>query len=383
MLVGIDASRIRSGGAIAHIRGILSGLDFKSVGISAVHIWSNKELLQHIPNHPLILKHSPPELGRSLTIQILWQAITLPSELKKFGCNVLFSPSASTFCTFCPTIVLSQDMLSYEPGIMKKFGFGWRRMRLLVILFLQNLSFRRSLGVIFLTKYAAKVIQESAGKIINTKIISHGIDQQFIDAGLAFKNKPLTKIPQRLTYVSNATPYKNQLQVIDAVLKLREKSYDLTLDLVGGGYGSYQKILISKIKEVDPHGKWLRQHEFVDRARLISFLSKTDIFIFASGCENLPVTLLEAMAFSLPIACSDKGPMPEVLQDGGEYFNPEKVNSILNALEKLLKSKELRQKYSSKAFSLSRKYTWQNCSKSTFKIITKWTKEYHSSNRYL
>lgn len=383
MIIGIDASRIRSGGAVAHIRGILSECDFNSAGNNTVHIWSRKELLQHIPNYSWLIKHSPQELERGVIMQIIWQIFTLPSELSRLACNVLFSPSASTFCAFSPTIVLSQDMLSYEPGIMKIFGFGSRRLRLLIILFLQNLSFRRSIGVIFLTKYAAKVIQESAGKITNTKIISHGIDQQFIDAGLALKNKSFTHSPKNLTYVSNATPYKNQLQVIDAVLKLREKGYDLTLDLVGGGYGRYQKILISKINEVDPGGKWLKQHEFVDRARLIKFLSKTDIFIFASSCENLPVTLLEAMAFSLPIACSEKGPMPEVLQDGGEYFNPEKVNSILNALEKLIKSKELRQKYSSKAFSLSRQYTWENCSKSTFKIITKWTKEYHSSNLYL
>jgi glycosyltransferase involved in cell wall biosynthesis len=383
MIVGIDASRIRSGGAIAHIRGILSVFDFNSSEASLVHIWSYNELLLQIPNHSWLVKHNPSSLEGSLIKQLWWQAFTLPSELRKFGCNVLFSPSGSTFCSFSPLVVLSQDMLSYEPRIMEKFGFGRRRLRLFAILFLQNLSFRRSVGVVFLTRYAARVIQESAGRIINKKIICHGVDQQFIDAGLALKNKPLTKIPKTLTYVSNATPYKNQLQVIDAVLKLREKGYELTLDLVGGGYGSYQKTLIAKIEEVDPDGQWLIQHEFVDRDKLINFLSRTDIFIFASGCENLPVTLLEAMSFSLPIACSDKGPMPEVLQDGGEYFDPESVQSTRKALERLLKSEELRQKYSARAYNLSKKYTWQNCSKSTFNIITKWGKEYHSSHRYL
>ena len=383
MIIGIDASRIRSGGAIAHIRGILSAFADNPSGTNLVHIWSYRELVKQIPDHHWLVKHCPPALERTLIMQIYWQSFILPSELRKFGCNVLFSPSASTFCSFKPNLVLSQDMLSYEPGIMKKFGFGKKRMRLLAILFLQNLSFRRSVGVIFLTRYAAKVIQDSAGKIVNKKIISHGVDQQFIDAGLALKNKPLSKIPKTLTYVSNATPYKNQLQVIDAVLELREKGYEITLDLVGGGYGSYQETLIAKIKEVDPDGKWLIQHEFVDRGKLINFLSKTDIFIFASSCENLPVTLLEAMAFSLPIACSNRGPMPEVLEDGGEYFNPESVDSILKALEKLLKSKELREKYSTKAYNLSKKYTWQNCSKNTFNTIAKWAQEYHSSNRYL
>ena len=65
------------------------------------------------------------------------------------------------------------------------------------------------------------------------------------------------------------------------------------------------------------------------------YLSKSNIFIFASSCENMPITLIEGMASGLPIACSDRGPMPEVLQDGGVYFNPEDCKSIVFAIEKL------------------------------------------------
>ena len=35
----------------------------------------------------------------------------------------------------------------------------------------------------------------------------------------------------------------------------------------------------------------------------------------------MPNTLVEAMASGLPIACSDRGPMPEVLGDGGVLFD--------------------------------------------------------------
>ena len=42
------------------------------------------------------------------------------------------------------------------------------------------------------------------------------------------------------------------------------------------------------------------------------------------------------MASGLPIACSNVGSMPEILQDGGVYFNPIDVESIEKALEKLI-----------------------------------------------
>ena len=51
-------------------------------------------------------------------------------------------------------------------------------------------------------------------------------------------------------------------------------------------------------------------------------LSKANLFIFASSCENMPNTLLEGMASGLPIACSDRGPMPETLQDRGILSMP-------------------------------------------------------------
>ena len=58
------------------------------------------------------------------------------------------------------------------------------------------------------------------------------------------------------------------------------------------------------------------------------YLSKSNIFIFASSCENMPITLIEGMASGLPIACSDRGPMPEVLQDGGCILT-QKIVSLL------------------------------------------------------
>ena len=41
----------------------------------------------------------------------------------------MFTTDASTFCRFKPMIVLSQDMLSYEPGAMKRYGYTKQRLR--------------------------------------------------------------------------------------------------------------------------------------------------------------------------------------------------------------------------------------------------------------
>jgi glycosyltransferase involved in cell wall biosynthesis len=98
-------------------------------------------------------------------------------------------------------------------------------------------------------------------------------------------------------------------------------------------------------------------------------LASNDLFVFASSCENLPVTLLEAMAVGLPIACSNRGPMPEVLEDGGVYFDPENAVSIANAVEQIIVDSTLRTRIATKAKSLSEQYSWARCADETWKFI--------------
>jgi len=66
-----------------------------------------------------------------------------------------------------------------------------------------------------------------------------------------------------------------------------------------------------------PAREFITQTGVVPPNDLATLLAEFDLFIFASSCENMPNTLLEGMASDLPIACSNRGPMPEVLRDGG------------------------------------------------------------------
>lgn len=369
MTLAFDASRCRSGGAYAHINGILTNFDPIKFGISEIHLWSHKELLNYIPNYPWLIKHNPKYLNKNIFFQIFWQAYVLNKEIKKFKCSILFTLDASTFCRFKNQIVLSQDMLSYEPGVMKLFGFSKERFRLLLILWLQNAAFKRAKGVIFLTNYASNVIQGYCGPLSNIAVIPHGVGPVFKKIDKHFTiipNKPI-----RCLYISNTALYKYQWHVVKAIQLLREIGLNIELELVGGGSGAAQILLEKQIKLSDPLNKYIKQFKFISNDDLPQFIYNSDIFVFASGCENMPVTLLEGMAAGMPIACSNLGPMPEVLEDCGIYFNPVDPNEIALAIKKLALSLELRLKFSNKAKSLAEKYSWERCSNETFSFIIK------------
>jgi glycosyltransferase involved in cell wall biosynthesis len=376
LTIGIDASRNRSGGARAHLIGILASLDPYQLGIDQIHIWSFKSLLESIPDRPWLVKHNPAPLEKSLLKQLAWQATSLAGELRQNNCDILFTTDASSLCRFKPMVILSQDMLSYEPGVMRYFGFSFVRLRLIAILYLQNAAFRNAKSVIFLTRYAAELIQKSCGPLSSITYIPHGVDSQF---NLSFNKDKLRNYFNRninCIYVSNAEMYKHQWVVVEAIALLKKSGYNLSLTLVGGGKGPAQKLLNNTINKLDPRRTFINQLSFLPHNKLPDILAKSDLSIFASSCENMPITLLESMAAGLPIACSNRGPMPEVLEDGGVYFDPFNAESIANAIEKIILDSDLRLKIAVRAKELAYLYTWERCSKETFSFVVQTYRKY-------
>ena len=62
--------------------------------------------------------------------------------------------------------------------------------------------------------------------------------------------------------------------------------------------------------------------------------------------------------------------MPEILEDGGVYFHPEDIDSIVIAIEQLILNPELRRKNEVKAKELSDQYSWSRCSNETFSFLS-------------
>lgn len=369
VVVGIDASRNRSGGAKAHLIGIISEGDPLKHGIQKVHVWAFKALLDSLPDKPWLIKHNPKALERSLFWQVWWQRHSLPREARQVGCTVLLNTDAGTVCRFRPAVTMSRDMLSYEPGEIERFGVSKARLRLILLRYMQNQSMRMSDGVIFLTKHAANVIQKSSGKLTRIAFIPHGISSEFKQQTPARPWPKTGDYPIRCLYVSNAALYKHQWMVVRAIAALRKHGHNLRLTLAGGGAGRAQRLLDDEIAVSDPGKSFVELIGFVPPKELPQLLASADLFVFASSCENMPNTLLEAMAVGLPIACSNRGPMPEVLADGGVYFDPEDADSIAVAVEKIINNDQLRVSIASRAKMLSERYSWARCAVETWEFV--------------
>lgn len=378
--VAVDASRVRSGGGIAHLIGILDLETIDQFGIEEIHLWSYQKLLDAVPDKPWLIKHHPVETEQSLPRQLFWQATRLEKEIKAVGCQILFSADASTVCRFKPMVALSQNMLPYEDGIMPLYGLSKDRLRQAFILEVQKRAFRFADASIFLTHHASRRIQMFSGQLAESIVIPHGV-------GSIFKRTPVRSIwpdnnerPIHCLYVSPILEYKHQWVVVKAIKRLRDLGHDIVVTLIGGGGSRAREKLSRQIAESDPEKKFVEVLEFLPHEEIPARIAATDIFIFASGCETFGISLLEAMAVGVPIACSNQSSLPETLQDGGEYFTPTDEVSIAKALVTLITRPEHRSHLAAQARKLSESYSWPTCAAQTWDyIVQTYQRVSHSS----
>jgi glycosyltransferase involved in cell wall biosynthesis len=173
----------------------------------------------------------------------------------------------------------------------------------------------------------------------------------------------------RLLYVSIQAPYKHHVELMQAVADLRMQGRSVVLQMVGGNPGAYGQEVLRKRIELDPDQSFLQELGHVDFDKLHELYKQADAFVFASSCENLPNILIEAMAAGLPIACSNRGPMPEVLSDAGVYFDPESPKSIAKAIAQLGDDPALRDLLALRAWQRAQVYSWERCARESFDFV--------------
>jgi glycosyltransferase involved in cell wall biosynthesis len=200
--------------------------------------------------------------------------------------------------------------------------------------------------------------------------VPHGIEQRFVMKPRQQRSpQVLANEPLRLLYVSIQMPYKHHIELMQAIALLRQQGRKVVLQMVGGQAGAYAEAVKRERLALDTDQSFLQDLGHVEFERLHELYQQADVFVFASSCENLPNILIEAMAAGLPIASSQRGPMPEVLGDAGVYFDPEKPASIAQAIEQLADDTILRADLAQRAWQRAQVYSWARCARETFDFV--------------
>jgi glycosyltransferase involved in cell wall biosynthesis len=372
MRLGIDASNLRDGGGITHLAEMLRAARPQAHGFSQIIIWGSRQTLARIEERPWLVKSPQRMLERRLPYRVFWQRFRLAGLARAAGCEILFAPGGSIGGDFHPVVTMSRNLIPFEWRELRRYGFSWLALRALLLRMTQARAFRHADGVIFLTHYAREVVTRTVRVARDkTTIIPHGIAARFarrprnqLDIARYSAERPF-----RVIYVSIVDMYKHQWVAVEAVGRLRAAGLPVALELIGPAYPPALARLRRALARVDPAGRFVRYVGAVPYGELPARYAAADLYLFASSCENMPNILLEGMASGLPIACSNRGPMPELLGDAGIYFDPENADDLARALQELLASAQLRAALAEASFARVQSYSWERCADETLRYL--------------
>jgi glycosyltransferase involved in cell wall biosynthesis len=374
LTIGIDAANLRGGGGVTHLIELLRSAQPNNFGIDRVVVWGGQATLNKLADHSWLEKRNPSALDKGLLQRSLWQRYSLTKAAREAGCDVLFVPGGNYAGKFHPVVTMSRNMLPFEWRELKRYGWSLMTLKLLLLRLTQSCSYRDVDGLIFLTDYAQKAVLGVTGELsaIPTTI-PHGVNPRFNrepKLQRAIVNYDDAN-PYRVLYVSIVDQYKHQWNVVEAIAALRKQGFPIVLELVGPAYPPALNRLNETLAHLGGWQGWMRYHGEIPFDELHLRYDQADLGVFASSCENMPNILLETMASGLPIACSNRGPMPEVLGAAGGYFDPEQPGDIARALRELILSPTLRAQLAQMSYAQISQYSWERCAAETFRFLVK------------
>ncbi|HEX6100124.1 MAG TPA: glycosyltransferase family 1 protein [Thermoanaerobaculia bacterium] len=374
MHIGIDASNARSGGIITHIAELLAHADPQRHGITKVTVWGASVVLDRIPRRPWIDAVHVPMLERRLPWRSAWQLFERSRTASAAGCDVLFAPSAAPVASFQPYVTMSANLLPFEPRERARYGWSRQGIRFRILRLTMGHTFRESSAVIFLTEHARSVVSSRIGLngSVRTAVIPSGVHDRFRTRPRPAR--PLSSYserdPFRFLYVSDVHPYKHTWNVAEAVARLRREGLPVALDLIGSPiHRPSAQHLDRTLAELSRETDAIRFLGPLSHDSLPPIYREAGTFVFASTCENLPLSLVEAMASGLPIAASQTRPMPDLLGDGAVYFDAENVTSIADTLRALAADPARRDAIARGAYEAAARYSWDECADRTFALL--------------
>jgi glycosyltransferase involved in cell wall biosynthesis len=146
---------------------------------------------------------------------------------------------------------------------------------------------------------------------------------------------------------------KNHALLLDAFQKICISIENVTLIIVGDDPtdGKFRYYLENKIKKL-PRNISSNIHLLGHRSDIGALLISSDVFVLSSDWEGVPLTLLEAMGYGVPIVSTSVGGIPDVIDNGVDGLLVQKGNcdDLAHAIIRVLIDKNLAQNFVNKSF---------------------------------
>jgi glycosyltransferase involved in cell wall biosynthesis len=155
--------------------------------------------------------------------------------------------------------------------------------------------------------------------------------------------------------VSAKRPHKNLVRLLEALALIPA---DRRPRLVVPGYGTWHEAELRERAAALGVADDVRLPAWVSDEELEGLYAAAAGFVFPSLYEGFGMPVLEAMHRGLPVACSDRSSLPEVVGDAALLFDPERPEAIAAAIESLLIDAALAERLRAAGREQAARFSW-------------------------
>ena len=170
-----------------------------------------------------------------------------------------------------------------------------------------------------------------------------------------------------ILFVGMLEPRKNIPGLINAFAALENKNQKLVI--VGKKGWLYEKIF-AQVKKLNIENE-VRFTGYVPDEDLPFFYSSATCFVYPSFYEGFGIPILEAMACGCPVITSKNSSMQEIAGDAALLINPNSVESITKAMERIMQSPKIQHELKEKAQKQAKKFNWDIMALKTIEVYKK------------
>lgn len=298
--------------------------------------------------------------------RVLWEQAYLPLLAHRLRLDVLHSPSYTwPVLSAVPGVVTICDMLyrDYPETIGEPKLTFWR--------ILVPLSARRCKKVITISFSSKKAIVRYLGtspeKVSVTPLaLNRHFPRKLEDAAEIERvcRKYTIKRPYILM-VGGLGWHKNPETVIRAlrILRDRPETGDLSLVITGNDYGAKQGVIA--LASALNLTQWINLPGYVEKNELPVIYAGALAYTSPSYYEGFGLTILEAMSQGVPVVASNRYSLPEVAGDAAIIVQPDSVEEIVNALDRIASDPQMRSDMIKRGLARVASYSWEATAKAT------------------
>jgi glycosyltransferase involved in cell wall biosynthesis len=370
MRIVVNALSAVQGGGQNYVVELLSHLPrIPTVSVLAVVPQCARKRFEQIAD---VTVHAPRFPSTSVVHRTAWERWRLPRLLRAWEADVLFCPGGSLITPrppACRAVVTFQNVLPLLPDQCRRYPRGYIRARLAFLGGLLKRGMARADSVIFISRFGRDLAaKQDPGLADKSTVIYHGISERFRrHAAWPARLAPGTEY---ILYTSILDVYKCQVEVIEAYHRLRQlRETREHLMLAGPAYPPYERRVMQAIRDLKLVD-WVHHLGDVPIDELPGLYQHAKLFVFASLCENCPTIVLEAMASSVPMALSNRPPMPELAGNAALYFDPQSSHDMASCMARLLDDAVLAHELVERARRRSMTFSWDEASRQTLEVLT-------------